>query len=96
MSSRNANLSDKERQQALALSKVLFNTQHNFNEKALEQLRNDAQAFLEESEGLKFEYFEIADAKTLVPATSKEGNSLVALVAASVGKTRLIDNLILK
>lgn len=96
MSSRNVNLSNEERQHALALSKVLFNTKDNFEERSLDQLREDARSFLEHSEGLKLEYFEITEAKTLRPATTKNGDGLVALVAAFVGKTRLIDNLILK
>lgn len=96
MSSRNVNLSEEERKEALALSKVLFDTQRNFENKTLDELKNDARSFLEGRDGLKLEYFEITDGKTLRSPTSKDSDSLVALVAASVGKTRLIDNLILR
>jgi pantoate--beta-alanine ligase len=40
------------------------------------------------------EYFEIVDGNTLHPA-NKDTQSIVALVAARVGHTRLIDNVII-
>jgi pantoate--beta-alanine ligase len=41
------------------------------------------------------EYFEIADGKTLLPA-KESAKTIVALTAARVGKTRLIDNMLIK
>jgi pantoate--beta-alanine ligase len=40
------------------------------------------------------EYFEIADGKTLLPA-NETSKIIVALTAARVGKTRLIDNMLM-
>jgi pantoate--beta-alanine ligase len=45
-------------------------------------------------EGVNLEYFEIADGYTLHPAGTAS-KKVVALVAAKVGKTRLIDNMVL-
>ena len=47
-------------------------------------------------EGVELDYFTIVNGNTLEPATSKDEENLVALVAAKVGSTRLIDNVIIK
>jgi pantoate--beta-alanine ligase len=96
MSSRNVRLSKKEREQALALSRALEITQKNFQDKTIDELETEAKEFLEKSDGIKLEYFEIADGETLHSTTSRDSKRIVALVAAFVGNTRLIDNLILK
>jgi pantoate--beta-alanine ligase len=96
MSSRNIHLSDKQRKQALALSRVLNMTRRDFNEKTIDALKAGGIAFLNKSEGLETEYFEICNARDLTPAVSRQTKSLIALVAAKVGNTRLIDNIILK
>jgi pantoate--beta-alanine ligase len=41
------------------------------------------------------EYFEIVDGKTMLPA-GKDSATIVALTAVRVGKTRLIDNMLVK
>ncbi len=41
----------------------------------------------------KVDYVEVRDAETLTPAASGEGRPLRVLVAAWLGKTRLIDNI---
>jgi pantoate--beta-alanine ligase len=96
MSSRNIHLSPLERQQSLSLSKALFKTKEDFDYKSLEEIKEGAKALLKNAEGVELEYFEISNADTLLPAISKEEASLVALVAAKVGRTRLIDNIIIK
>ena len=96
MSSRNIHLSPEEHRQALALSKALELTKKHFSEKTIPQLKTDAVNFLSKSEGVRLDYFEICDAKTLQPAHSKKNKALVALTAAYIGKTRLIDNIILR
>ncbi len=96
MSSRNIHLSPSERVEALALSKTLNSTRENFAIKPISQLQQDAESFLQNSEGVELEYFEICNAETLMPAESKDEAGLVALVAAKVGRTRLIDNIIIK
>ena len=96
LSSRNIHLSLTERKQALALSEVLFYAKQNFEKLTIEELKLDVLHKLNASTGINPDYFEICDAQTLLPLESKETTSIVALVAATVGETRLIDNIILK
>lgn len=96
LSSRNIHLSAKERKQALALFKTLNIVKHDFNQKEINALKSDAWNSLLHAEGVIPEYFEICDAETLLPVESSDTKGIVALVAAKVGKTRLIDNIILK
>jgi len=96
LSSRNIHLSEIERRQALALSETLNYTKQNFEQETIENLKLDAWNMLSEAEGVIPEYFEICDTNTLLPVDSKNAAGIVALVAARVGNTRLIDNIILK
>ena len=96
LSSRNIHLSSKERKQSLTLSKALFHTKENFEKQTIVDLKLDAWSLLANTEGIEPEYFEICDATTLLPIETKDPTSIVALVAAKVGETRLIDNIILK
>ena len=95
MSSRNIHLSGTERNQALALSQALLITRDNALLKPLDDIKAKAEEYINNSDGIELEYFEICDADTLLPATDTS-TSLIALVAAKVGKTRLIDNIIIK
>ena len=94
MSSRNIHLTAADHQHALALSKTLNWVKNNFNIDDTPQLQREAEKMIGSVPGVELEYFEIADGDTLHPATQKSKN-VVALVAAKVGKTRLIDNVIL-
>jgi pantoate--beta-alanine ligase len=95
MSSRNIHLSPEDRQHALILSKTLNWVKGNFDSNDIVQLKNKAELILKNEPGVEPEYFEIADGDTLLPA-DKNSINIVALVAAWVGKTRLIDNVVLK
>jgi pantoate--beta-alanine ligase len=96
MSSRNAYLSSEDRRAALVLSRALH--------AAADAARNgerDTTALLAlvgrtvaAEPAVALEYVEARDAHDLMPATKLEGDVLVAL-AARVGSTRLIDNVIL-
>lgn len=96
MSSRNMHLSASERKHALVLSEALWFVKDRFNEYSLDKLASLAKEIVEDKKGVELDYFVIANGDTLSPASSKEEQSLVALVAATVGSTRLIDNIILK
>lgn len=96
MSSRNIHLSETERQHALILSQSLQFVKNNLDNFTIEELTKQAKAFYKNIPEVELEYFTIADGATLEPATSKNIKGLVALVAAKVGNTRLIDNMILK
>jgi pantoate--beta-alanine ligase len=94
MSSRNIHLSATERLQALALSKILFWVRDEFDRTQITALQQNAFEQLQQADGVQAEYLEIADGKTLQPA-NQNSKTIVALVAARVGQTRLIDNVLL-
>ncbi|RDC54847.1 pantoate--beta-alanine ligase [Pedobacter chinensis] len=96
MSSRNIHLSATDRQHALVLSKSLQFVVDHFDEYSLRELEEKAMSFYKNIDGVELDYLTIANGDTLKPAQSKEENNLVVLVAAKVGSTRLIDNMIIK
>jgi pantoate--beta-alanine ligase len=96
MSSRNIHLSSTDHQHALVLSQSLSFVATNFDKYSLAELEEKAKNLYKNIEGVELDYFTIANGETLEPAQSKEENSLVALVAAKVGTTRLIDNVIIR
>lgn len=97
MSSRNVYLSQKERAQALSLyralklAKGLFNNGERDSGKIISRMR---QAINKGSQA-RIEYIAVVDAKDLKGIKKISSQALVA-VAAWVGKTRLIDNIVLK
>ncbi len=96
MSSRNAYLSPEQRKQATVLSRSLMRIQAlaNQGEKNSTKLIAAAKQVIAEEPSVKLDYFEIISAITLDPVPDISGGALVA-VAAYVGTTRLIDNLLL-
>lgn len=94
MSSRNIHLSADDRRHALVLSKTLNHVSQNFDITQLAQLKSEAENVIKNEPGVELGYFEIADGDTLLPA-DKNSKTIVALVAAKVGDTRLIDNVII-
>lgn len=97
LSSRNVRLSEKGRRQALALSQALKLAKALAPEKGTTFAKEEAIALLEKAEGVKLEYFEIADGNQLQPLTDEHSTDfIVACVAAWVEDVRLIDNMILK
>ncbi|WP_443936953.1 pantoate--beta-alanine ligase [Pedobacter sp. MW01-1-1] len=95
MSSRNIHLSPIDRENSLVLSQSLQFVVDHFNEYSLETLENKAQEFYQNLPGVELDYFTIANGETLEPAKTKTETNLVALVAAKVGHTRLIDNMLI-
>lgn len=94
MSSRNIHLTPDDRRHALVLSKTLNWLKDNFDSTHIPALKKEAEQMIGAAPGVELDYFEIADGDTLLPADNTTKN-IVALVAAKVGKTRLIDNVIL-
>jgi len=94
MSSRNIHLSAYDHEHALVLSGTLNWVKDNFNPGNLITLATQARELISAEPGVELEYFEIADGDTLQPA-NQNSRKFVALVAARVGKTRLIDNVLL-
>ncbi|WP_120914852.1 pantoate--beta-alanine ligase [Helicobacter pylori] len=91
LSSRNVYLNATERKQALAIPKALENIQQAIDkgEKACEKLKKLG---LEILETLEVDYLECCNHK-LEPLKTIEPTNTLILVAARVGKTRLLDNL---
>jgi len=95
MSSRNIHLSADDRRHALVLSKTLNFIKHKFDSHNISALKQEAAQLINAEAGVELDYFEIADGDTLHTATP-DSKKIVALVAAKVGNTRLIDNVMLK
>ena len=96
MSSRNAYLDPKQRKQALVLYRSLMRVQF-LADKGERDARKLAAAALEvfrEEPEVRLDYFEMVHPQTLDPVADISGGALVA-VAAFVGGTRLIDNVVL-
>ena len=92
LSSRNGYLSEEQRAKAPALYRVLSTVADGIrNNEDINGLINIGKRTLE-AEGFRIDYLEVRDATSLRPAT-EEDHDLVILVAAFLGKTRLIDNL---
>lgn len=91
MSSRNIHLSPEERRRALVLSRTLAHIKELYPAYPLSELEVIGKALIQEQEGVDLEYFGIRYRDTLEPARDKD-KATIALVAAKVGGTRLIDN----
>ena len=93
MSSRNRYLSADERQRARALAASLRLAAKLFagGETNAASISQSMTRLLVESAGAKVDYVAITDPETLEPVTEVNENSVV-LIAARIGKTRLIDN----
>ncbi|MGC8871523.1 MAG: pantoate--beta-alanine ligase [Caldimicrobium sp.] len=97
MSSRNTYLSEEERHSAVALyqslkmaERVIFE-----GERDAERVRTLIKDYLEKFPHNKVQYVEIVDPETLERVSEINGPVLIAL-AVFVGKTRLIDNRLIK
>lgn len=95
MSSRNIHLTPADRQHALVLYKALSFVKDHFSTYGLSELLQKAKEIIRAAPGVELDYFTIASQDTLLPASDKQEGNLVALVAAKVGQTRLIDNVLL-
>jgi len=97
MSSRNAYLDAGQRKQALVLHRSLMRVQQmaDAGEHSATRLATAGCAEFAEESSVRLDYFEIVDPQTLDPVEDISGGALVA-VAAYVGSTRLIDNILLE
>lgn len=93
LSSRNAYLSPAERIVAPTLHRVLTETASSIRKGAPigPTLARGRRAI--RNAGFKLDYLEARHARTLIPVTSRRYGPIRLLVAARLGKTRLIDNL---
>jgi pantoate--beta-alanine ligase len=96
MSSRNAYLNPAQRRQATVLSRSLQRVQMlaDQGETSTSALLAGGKGVMAEEPAVRLDYFEIVDRNTLESSTDVSHGALVA-VAAYVGDTRLIDNIVL-
>ncbi len=96
MSSRNAYLNAEQRKQALALHRSLVRVHElvDAGERNAEKLVAAARQEFAAENSVRLDYFEIVNPETLDPVPEVSRGALVA-VAAFVGRTRLIDNILL-
>ena len=92
LSSRNKYLSDKDKVDALALSKILFNIKACYNKgiSDAKALSETAYSYLNDNHNL--EYLEFRDADNLEEKTVVDDNTIV-FIALKVANVRLIDNI---
>lgn len=94
LSSRNAYLSKTDREAAPQLNATLKQFATNVaNGRSLKSEQRKAETVLLKSGFKSLDYIEIRDAETLAPWSANSGQKGRALVAAWLGKTRLIDNI---
>jgi pantoate--beta-alanine ligase len=96
MSSRNAYLNPQERKSALVLHRALTQLKNRFDQgqRNAATLTQTARGVLAMESTVRLDYLEIVDPATLDPMQELTSPALVA-VAAFVGTTRLIDNILL-
>jgi pantoate--beta-alanine ligase len=96
LSSRNAYLDPPQRKQATVLYRSLMRVQTlaDTGERSAARLIENGKQVIAEEAGVRLDYLEIVNRDTLEPVDDISRGALVA-VAAFVGSTRLIDNLVL-
>jgi pantoate--beta-alanine ligase len=96
MSSRNVYLRPEERKAAPVLNRSLTETQNRFDqgERNARKLIAAGKRVMAQESRVRLDYFEIVDPDTLDPVLEVTRSALVA-IAALVGNTRLIDNILL-
>ncbi|HJZ20742.1 MAG TPA: pantoate--beta-alanine ligase [Bradyrhizobium sp.] len=93
MSSRNVYLTPEQRRAAPELYRAMKETARRLRAGDDLETAVAAGAELVASAGFTIDYFEVRHADTLAPVTSSDRGKLRILVAATIGKTRLIDNI---
>lgn len=96
MSSRNSYLNAEERRAATVIFRALSAGERLVKTGVKEPkiLENSIRTILQEERGIAVDYIELVDPETLAPLVSAKGGT-VMLVAVRLGRTRLIDNILL-
>jgi pantoate--beta-alanine ligase len=97
MSSRNARLSEEQREAVPFIYRTLNKVQQKFDTEAITKINEWLEGEFKKQPLLTLEYFIIADEKTLKTAEKKDINKTYrAFIAVFAGEIRLIDNIALK
>lgn len=91
LSSRNAFLSEAERRAALALSRAL-DAAASAGHHGTDAVLAAAHAVIDAEPLVELDYFAVVDPATFSPIDNNHTGTVLALIAARVGATRLIDN----
>jgi len=97
MSSRNAFLNPKKRKEAARLYRSLLKGKELYAQgaRSAAAILQEVRSIIEEDKSADIDYVKICDAHTLEDIEEIKGEAIIAL-AVKMGKTRLIDNIILK
>lgn len=97
MSSRNTYLSAEERRSAPVIFRALSAAEQLVQAGIveIEKIKKKVQDTLLEEKEMRIDYVEVVDPETLAPLSEAQANMAV-LVAVRLGRTRLIDNIVLK
>lgn len=96
LSSRNIYLSPADYDSAKLLSESLFHVKSLWmaNEVSVEEMRQAISSVLDSDEKIQVEYISFNDVDTFVELSDRK-NKMIVCIAARIGYTRLIDNIIL-
>ena len=96
MSSRNAYLNQTEREDAVVLYQALIMAKKLIRQEKLDSsnIIHKMKQLINKKKSAKIQYIEIVDQESLRPLDKIKGKVLIAL-AVCIGKTRLIDNIII-
>lgn len=94
LSSRNERLSEKMKQEASYIYKVLLQANDLFKTETITEVENWVKKQFENKENFELEYFTIADSETLLPVSEKKPNKKYrAFIVVFVEGVRLIDTI---
>jgi pantoate--beta-alanine ligase len=88
-------LSPEDRRRAVALSRALERVRGEVAQEGLEAALAAGRRELEEA-GIDPDYLEARDAESLTPVLRQNGRPILIAVAARLGDTRLIDNVLIE
>ena len=97
ISSRNAYLSDEEREAAPVIRRALVKGReaHKDGEHSAAKLADIVRSTIEAEPRARIDYVSVTDAETLEKLDKLDERAILIAVAARIGKTRLIDNIVL-
>ena len=97
MSSRNMRLSEKEKADAVAISKALFESKEKMNIMPLSEVRQWVIDTVNSVDALEVEYFDIVDGDTMQDVENwNDSQYIVGCITVYCGEVRLLDNIIYK
>lgn len=94
LSSRNARLSDEEKNEAVNISKTLFASLDLMKSKSVGEVMDWVVSEINKHEKLNVEYFDIVDSLTLQKVnTWRDSDNITGCITVYCGEVRLIDNI---